>query len=206
MSRYQTVLLDADMTLMDFHRSEREALREVFTRRGYAFGPEEEALYQKINNALWDAFARGEIDQDFLGVEHRMEKVLKVWEVLYVNDSKATNVNSTWYALESIKTPIVWIAGGKDKGNDYEPLYGLVKDKVHTLICLGIDNGKLHDCFKDKVENLVDTTSAKEAVELAYKYAKPGDTVLLSPACASFDLFKNYEDRGRQFKAAVREL
>ena len=143
---------------------------------------------------------------DFQGVEHRMEKVLKVREVLYVNDSKATNVNSTWYALESIKTPIVWIAGGKDKGNDYEPLYGLVKDKVHTLICLGIDNGKLHDCFKDKVENLVDTTSAKEAVELAYKYAKPGDTVLLSPACASFDLFKNYEDRGRQFKAAVREL
>ena len=139
-------------------------------------------------------------------VEHRLEPAGERDGVVWINDSKATNVDSVWYALESIKTPIVWIAGGKDKGNDYEPLYGLVKDKVHTLICLGIDNGKLHDCFKDKVENLVDTTSAKEAVELAYKYAKPGDTVLLSPACASFDLFKNYEDRGRQFKAAVREL
>lgn len=143
---------------------------------------------------------------DFKGVEHRMEKVLKIRDVLYINDSKATNVNSAWYALESIQGPIVWIAGGKDKGNDYRPLYQLVKDKVHTLICLGIDNRKLHDCFKDKVAKITDTTSAKEAVELAYKYANPGDTVLLSPACASFDLFRNYEDRGEQFKAAVREL
>ena len=142
----------------------------------------------------------------FKGVEHRMEKVLKIKDALYINDSKATNVNSSWYALESMKTPVVWIAGGKDKGNDYEPLYELVKDKVHTLICMGIDNKKLHDCFADKVDVIVDALSAKEAVELAYKYAKPGDTVLLSPACASFDLFKSYEDRGRQFKAAVREL
>ena len=142
----------------------------------------------------------------FKGVEHRMEKVLKIKDVLYINDSKATNVNSSWYALESMKTPVVWIAGGTDKGNDYEPLYDLVKDKVHTLICMGVDNKKLHECFSDKVDNIVDALSAKEAVELAYKYAKGGDTVLLSPACASFDLFKNYEDRGRQFKAAVREL
>lgn len=143
---------------------------------------------------------------NFNGVEHRMEKVLKIKNVLYINDSKATNVNSSWYALESMKTPVVWIAGGKDKGNDYEPLYDLVKDKVHTLICMGLHNEKLHECFGDKVDNMVDALSAKEAVELAYKYAKPGDTVLLSPACASFDLFKSYEDRGRQFKAAVREL
>ena len=143
---------------------------------------------------------------NFRGVEHRMEKVLKIKDVLYVNDSKATNVNSSWYALESMNTPVVWIAGGKDKGNDYEPLYGFVKEKVHTLICMGVDNRKLHECFADKVDNIVDALSAKEAVELAYKYAKAGDTVLLSPACASFDLFKSYEDRGRQFKAAVREL
>ena len=143
---------------------------------------------------------------NFKGVEHRMEKVLKIKDVLYINDSKATNVNSSWYALESMKTPVVWIAGGKDKGNDYEPLYELVKDKVHTIICMGVDNKKLHECFKDKVANIVDALSAKEAVNLAYKYANPGDTVLLSPACASFDLFKSYEDRGRQFKDAVREL
>lgn len=143
---------------------------------------------------------------NFRGVEHRMEKVLKIKDVLYINDSKATNVNSSWYALESMTTPVVWIAGGKDKGNDYEPLYEFVKEKVHTLVCMGVDNKKLHECFADKVDNIVDALSAKEAVELAYKYAKAGDTVLLSPACASFDLFKSYEDRGRQFKAAVREL
>lgn len=143
---------------------------------------------------------------DFKGVEHRLEKVMTIKNVLYINDSKATNVNSAWYALESVKTPIVWIAGGKDKGNDYQPLFKLVKERVHTLICLGADNRKLHENFADKVERIVDCSSAREAVELAYRYAKAGDTVLLSPACASFDLFKNYEDRGRQFKAAVREL
>ena len=143
---------------------------------------------------------------DFKGVEHRLEKVMTIKNVLYINDSKATNINSAWYALESVKTPIVWIAGGKDKGNDYQPLFKLVKERVHTLICLGADNRKLHENFADKVERIVDCSSAREAVELAYRYAKAGDTVLLSPACASFDLFKNYEDRGRQFKAAVREL
>lgn len=142
----------------------------------------------------------------FKGVEHRLEKVLKVRNVLYINDSKATNVNSAWYALESMTTPVVWIAGGKDKGNDYEPLFDLVKEKVRVLICLGKENQKLHDCFKDKVEAIYDATSAKEAVEIAYKNAKGGETVLLSPACASFDLFKNYEERGNLFKEAVKNL
>lgn len=142
----------------------------------------------------------------FKGVEHRLENVLKVKNVLYINDSKATNVNSTWYALESMKTPVIWIAGGKDKGNDYEPLYDLVKDKVRVLICLGVDNAKLHKEFAGKVDEIYDAGSAQEAVETAYKVAKSGETVLLSPACASFDLFKNYEDRGKQFKEAVARL
>ncbi len=142
----------------------------------------------------------------FQGVEHRLEKVLKVKNVLYINDSKATNVNSTWYALESMNTPVIWIAGGKDKGNDYSPLYDLVKDKVKAIVCMGVDNTKLHKCFEDKVKIMVDTKSAEEAVEAAYKLAEPGDTVLLSPACASFDLFKNYEERGKLFKEAVQKL
>lgn len=142
----------------------------------------------------------------FKGVEHRLENVIKVKNVLYINDSKATNVNSTWYALESMKTSIVWIAGGKDKGNDYTPLYNLVKERVRVLICLGVDNTKLHEEFGGMVDEIYDAGSAKEAVEIAYKTAKPGETVLLSPACASFDLFKNYEDRGKQFKEAVASL
>ena len=142
----------------------------------------------------------------FSGVEHRMEKVLKVRNVLYINDSKATNVDSAWYALDSMTTPVVWIAGGKDKGNDYSPLYDLVKDKVRVLICMGLHNEKLHENFADKVDVIIDVQSAKDAVAKAYEYALPGETVLLSPCCASFDLFKSYEDRGRQFKEAVREL
>ena len=142
----------------------------------------------------------------FSGVEHRMEKVLKIKNVLYINDSKATNVNSSWYALDSMTTPVVWIAGGKDKGNDYEPLYDLVKDKVRILICMGLHNEKLHENFADKVDMIFDVQSAKDAVQKAYEVAQSGETVLLSPCCASFDLFKSYEDRGRQFKDAVREL
>ncbi len=142
----------------------------------------------------------------FSGVEHRMEKVLKVKNVLYINDSKATNVNSSWYALDSMTTPVIWIAGGTDKGNDYEPLYDFVKEKVRVLICMGVDNEKLHKSFADKVDMIFDVKSAKEAVTKAYEVAQSGETVLLSPCCASFDLFKNYEDRGRQFKEAVREL
>jgi UDP-N-acetylmuramoylalanine--D-glutamate ligase len=142
----------------------------------------------------------------FQGVEHRMEKVLKVKNVLYINDSKATNVNSTWYALESMTTPVVWIAGGKDKGNEYEPLFELVKERVRAIICLGADNTKLHKVFGGMVDNMYDAKSAKEAVEIAYNIAQPGDTVLLSPACASFDLFKNFEERGSLFKEAVQKL
>ncbi|MEG0517475.1 MAG: UDP-N-acetylmuramoyl-L-alanine--D-glutamate ligase [Bacteroidales bacterium] len=143
---------------------------------------------------------------NFKGVEHRMEKVLKIKNVLYINDSKATNVNSSWYALDSMTTPVVWIAGGKDKGNDYAPLYDFVKNKVRVLICMGLHNEKLHENFADKVDVIIDVQSAKDAVQKAYELAQPGDTVLLSPCCASFDLFKNYEDRGRQFKESVRNL
>ncbi|MCF0167368.1 MAG: UDP-N-acetylmuramoyl-L-alanine--D-glutamate ligase [Bacteroidales bacterium] len=142
----------------------------------------------------------------FKSVEHRMEKVLSIKDVLYINDSKATNVNSTWYALECMKTPVVLILGGKDKGNDYSPIYEMVKEKVHAIVCLGVDNVKIHKCFEDKVDTIVDTRSAADAVKAAAALARPGDTVLLSPCCASFDLFKSYEDRGRQFKEAVRNL
>ena len=148
----------------------------------------------------------GESLMTFKGGEHRMEKVLKVKNVLYINDSKATNVDSAWYALDSMTTPVVWIAGGKDKGNDYGPLFNLVKEKVRVLICMGVDNTKLHRDFEDKVDMIFDVLSAKEAVQKAYEVALPGETVLLSPCCASFDLFKSYEDRGRQFKDAVRAL
>ena len=142
----------------------------------------------------------------FEGVEHRMEKVLSVGGVLYINDSKATNVNSTWYALESMKTPTVLILGGTDKGNDYAPIADLVREKVKAIVCLGVDNKKIHDFFGGIVPVICDTLSAEECVNTCASLAAPGDTVLLSPCCASFDLFKNYEDRGRQFKEAVRKL
>jgi UDP-N-acetylmuramoylalanine-D-glutamate ligase len=142
----------------------------------------------------------------FEGVEHRMEKVLSVGGVLYINDSKATNVNSTWYALESVQTPIVLILGGTDKGNDYAPIADLVREKVKAIVCLGVDNKKIHDFFGSIVPTICDTLSAGECVQKCAELAAPGDTVLLSPCCASFDLFKNYEDRGRQFKEAVSKL
>lgn len=143
---------------------------------------------------------------DFQSVEHRLEFVGRINNIDFVNDSKATNVNSTWYALESVTTPVVWIVGGVDKGNNYSELFELVKAKVHSIICLGTDNQKIIDAFGNMVENIVEAGSAQEAVNLSYRLAKKGDTVLLSPACASFDLFENYEDRGRQFKNAVRSL
>lgn len=143
---------------------------------------------------------------DFAGVEHRLERVLRVRGVEYVNDSKATNVNSCWYALQSVNTPIVLILGGTDKGNDYSEIEALVKQKVHALIFLGKDNRKLHAFFDGKVATIADASSMKEAVDKAYHVAERGDTVLLSPCCASFDLFKSYEDRGEQFKACVRDL
>lgn len=143
---------------------------------------------------------------DFTAVEHRLENVCKVNGIEFINDSKATNINSTWYALECQATPVIWIVGGVDKGNDYTQVAELVKDKVKAIICLGLDNEKIHRAFEGIVETIVDTTSAEEAVRTAYYLGKKGDTVLLSPACASFDLFESYEDRGRQFKAAVRGL
>lgn len=142
----------------------------------------------------------------FDGVEHRLESVCKVKGVEYINDSKATNVNSCWYALESMRTPVVLILGGTDKGNDYNEIKELVKEKVHTLIFMGADNSKLENFFAPMGIPYISTKSMKEAVDAAYQHAKMGDTVLLSPCCASFDLFKNYEDRGRLFKEAVRAL
>jgi UDP-N-acetylmuramoylalanine--D-glutamate ligase len=143
---------------------------------------------------------------DFQGVEHRLEPVITVCGINFINDSKATNVNSTWYALECMETDIVWIAGGIDKGNDYTELFQLVKKKVKAVVCLGKENKKIIEAFKDKVPTIVETLSMDEAVKTSYYLAKKGETVLLSPACASFDLFNNYEDRGRQFKKAVRNL
>lgn len=143
---------------------------------------------------------------DFQNVEHRLEKVASIHGIEFINDSKATNVNSTWYALESMAKPTIWIVGGVDKGNDYGELAELVKDKVKAIICLGTDNAKIIDAFKDDIQIIEEAHSAKEAVTKAYEIGVKGDTVLLSPACASFDLFENYEDRGHQFKSAVRAL
>ena len=143
---------------------------------------------------------------DFQNVEHRMEFVAKVRGIDFINDSKATNVNSAFYALESMKAPLIWIAGGVDKGNDYEELRPVVEGKVKALVCLGTDNAKLMAAFADIVPLIVEVGSMPEAVQAAYRMGAKGDTVLLSPACASFDLFENYEDRGRQFKQWVREL
>ena len=144
--------------------------------------------------------------ENFQGAEHRLEKVLKIHHVQYINDSKATNVNAAYYALDSMKTPTVWIVGGVDKGNDYKELMPLVREKVKAIICLGTDNSKIKDAFGNVVDLVVETFAMDEAVKVAYKIAERGDTVLLSPACASFDLFKNYEDRGNQFKEAIKKL
>ena len=152
------------------------------------------------NEKIRDAVA------SFEGIAHRMETVATVRGILFINDSKATNVNSTWYALENIERPVTLILGGVDKGNDYEFLRDLVEEKVKRIICLGLNNGKIHDAFGDIIDEIVDVTSAEDAVLAAYKFSNKGDVVLLSPACASFDIFKNYEDRGEQFKAAVRAL
>lgn len=144
--------------------------------------------------------------ENFQGVEHRLEQVLKINKVQYINDSKATNVNATYYALESMDAPTVWIVGGVDKGNNYEELFPFVNEKVKAIICLGVDNEKLMNAFGRMVDIIIETQFMSEAVKIAYKVAEAGDNVLLSPACASFDLFENYEDRGRQFKDAVRNL
>jgi len=144
--------------------------------------------------------------ENFENVEHRLEFVSKVNGISFINDSKATNVNSTWYALESMKTPTIWIAGGQDKGNDYTELQELVRNKVKAIVCLTKDSSKIRKAFSKDVDSIIDVETADQAVRVSYELSREGDTVLLSPACASFDLFENYEDRGRQFKAAVRRL
>ncbi|GGI56705.1 UDP-N-acetylmuramoyl-L-alanine--D-glutamate ligase [Winogradskyella haliclonae] len=144
--------------------------------------------------------------ENFQGVEHRLENVLRINKVQYINDSKATNVNATYFALESMQAPTVWIVGGEDKGNDYRELFPFVNEKVKAIICLGVDNAKLMETFGSMVDVIIETQFMSEAVKIAYKIASAGDNVLLSPACASFDLFENYEDRGRQFKDSVRKL
>ncbi|MGM9760344.1 MAG: UDP-N-acetylmuramoyl-L-alanine--D-glutamate ligase [Parabacteroides sp.] len=154
---------------------------------------------------IHDANIRASLS-DFKGVEHRLERVARVRGVDYINDSKATNVNSCWYALQSMRTKVVLILGGTDKGNDYSEIESLVKEKVRALIFLGVDNAKLHRFFDDKIDTIEDARSMEEAVSKAYRLAVKGDTVLLSPCCASFDLFKSYEDRGTQFKTCVRDL
>ena len=143
---------------------------------------------------------------NFQGVEHRLEKVLKIQNVQYINDSKATNVNATFFALDSMNTPTVWIVGGVDKGNDYSELMPFVREKVKAIVCLGLDNNKIIDAFGDVVDTMVEVKTMDEAVKMAERFSEKGDTVLLSPACASFDLFTSYEDRGNQFKKAVQNL
>lgn len=143
---------------------------------------------------------------DFKGLDHRLEFVSKIGGVEFINDSKATNVNSTWYALESMNKPVIWIAGGVDKGNDYSVLLDLVKKKVKAIVCLGVENLRIHEAFSKYVDLIVNTMSAKECVKIAHYLSDKGDVVLLSPCCASFDLFQNYEDRGTQFREAVRNL
>ncbi|TDD78719.1 UDP-N-acetylmuramoyl-L-alanine--D-glutamate ligase [Flavobacterium caseinilyticum] len=143
---------------------------------------------------------------NFQGVEHRLEKVLKIQNVQYINDSKATNVNATFFALDSMNTPTVWIVGGVDKGNDYNELMSLVREKVKAIICLGVDNKKIIDVFGNVVDMMIEVSNMNDAVKMAQRLSEKGDTVLLSPACASFDLFENYEDRGNQFKQAIKNL
>ena len=143
---------------------------------------------------------------NFQGVEHRLEKVLKIQNIQYINDSKATNVNATFFALDSMNTPTVWIVGGVDKGNDYNELMSLVREKVKAIICLGIDNKKIIDVFGNVVDMMIEVDNMSDAVQMAQRLSEKGDTVLLSPACASFDLFESYEDRGKQFKQAVKNL
>ena len=198
--------LDDDTLRVSYHGDEFDILVDDLALKGKhnVYNSMAAAITGKIMNVTNETIRQSLTT--FEGVEHRMEKVLSVGGVLYVNDSKATNVNSTWYALESVKTPIVLILGGTDKGNDYAPLFDLVREKVKAIVCLGVDNKKIHDSFRDIVPTICDTLSAEECVKKCAELAVPGDTVLLSPCCASFDLFKNYEDRGRQFKAAVRNL
>ena len=209
---------------------EREVAQGAFLRNDeivVRYGEDESSIYLKelalggrhnVYNSMAAALAAKAAGIDnavireslrtFKAIEHRLEPVLSVGGVLYINDSKATNVDSAWYALDAQTKPVVWIVGGTDKGNDYSQLAELVKEKVKAIVCLGVDNSKIHTAFEGIVgaDRMVDTRSAEEAVMASAALAEDGDVVLLSPCCASFDLFKNYEDRGQQFKEAVRRL
>ncbi len=205
-SEKMTAYIENDELTIDYqHKTNLMSIHELALKgRHNTYNSMAAAIAGKVLNIRKDVIR--ESLADFQGVEHRLEPVIKVSGISFINDSKATNVNSTWYALECMETDVIWIVGGVDKGNDYSELFPIVKQKVKALVCLGKDNKKIVEAFSDKVPTIVETTSMEEAVRSSYYLAKKGETVLLSPACASFDLFSNYEDRGRQFKAAVRNL
>ena len=204
----QGAYLEGEKIVLKYERSESELyLRELaLGGRHNIYNSMAAALAAKASG-IKDDVIRNSL-MTFAPIEHRLEKVLSVKDVLYINDSKATNVDAAWYALECQTRPVVWIVGGTDKGNDYSVLNDLVKTKVKAIVCLGVDNRKIHAAFEDIVgkENITDTTSAEDAVRASARFASEGDVVLLSPCCASFDLFTCYEDRGDQFKEAVRHL
>ncbi len=201
-----TAYIDNKELIIDYqHKTNLMTIHELALKgRHNIYNSMAAAIAGKVLNIRKDVIR--ESLADFQGVEHRLEPVIKVSGINFINDSKATNVNSTWYALECMETQVVWIVGGIDKGNDYSELFPIVKQKVKAVVCLGKDNKKIIEAFSDKVATIVETGSMEEAVRSSYYLAKKGETVLLSPACASFDLFNNYEDRGRQFKLAVRNL
>jgi UDP-N-acetylmuramoylalanine--D-glutamate ligase len=201
-----TAYIENNELIIDYqHKTNLMSIHELALKgRHNIYNSMAAAIAGKVLNIRKDVIR--ESLADFQGVEHRLEPVIKVSGISFINDSKATNVNSTWYALECMETDVIWIVGGIDKGNDYSELFPVVKQKVKAVVCLGKDNKKIMEAFQDKVPTIVETTSMEEAVRSSYYLAKRGETVLLSPACASFDLFNNYEDRGRQFKAAVRNL
>ena len=204
----QGAYLDDDRIVVRYEQSETEIYLKDLALGGRhnIYNSMAAALAAKATG-ISDTVIRNSL-KSFSPIEHRLEPVLSVGDVMYINDSKATNIDAAWYALESQTKPVVWIVGGKDKGNDYSILNEVVRDKVKAIVCLGVDNAKIHAAFEQMVgsDRIVDTLSAQEAVEAASRFAKAGDVVLLSPCCASFDLFKSYEDRGRQFKEAVRKL
>jgi UDP-N-acetylmuramoylalanine--D-glutamate ligase len=198
--------IEGDELIIDYqHKTKLMTIHDLALKgRHNTYNSMAAAIAGKVLNIRKDMIR--ESLADFQGVEHRLEPVIKVSGINFINDSKATNVNSTWYALECMETNVIWIVGGIDKGNDYSELFTIVKQKVKAVVCLGKDNRKIMEAFKDLVPTIVETSSMDEAVRSSYYLAKKGETVLLSPACASFDLFNNYEDRGRQFKKAVRNL
>ncbi|MBR5042005.1 MAG: UDP-N-acetylmuramoyl-L-alanine--D-glutamate ligase [Bacteroidales bacterium] len=204
----QGAWVDGNRIIVRYEQSESEIyLRELaLGGRHNIYNSMAAALAAKASG-IEDEVIRNSL-KSFSPIEHRLEPVLSIRDVMYINDSKATNVDSAWYALECQTRPVVWIVGGTDKGNDYSVLEDLVREKVKAIVCLGVDNSKIHAAFEGIVgkDNIVDTDSAEKAVQTASMIAKAGDVVLLSPCCASFDLFENYEDRGRQFKNAVRKL